>query len=290
MYDDYPAFDVPQRNIVQRFFAQRWSAILSEIVLTLVITVAAGQAFDFFDPFNGADAEARSNETADMSEAAAVALAPVTERGMAHARDREFAAAEALFDLAIAVAPGQADFHHWRGYINLHARDYEAARADFRQALDLADGDDAAYDAHVSLCWAYGESADFVAAMSHCRAALETASSPTQVAIALENRCWLRVEMGEYAAAASDCWQALEIYPGDCQLEVCALAHFNLGRVLLAQGLPAQALARYNQAYQIGSAYPDMYLEIARLYATLGYEAAASSSYRAYQSLIVGGA
>ena len=96
--------------------------------------------------------------------------------------------------------------------------------------------------------------------------------------------------MGEYAAAASDCWQALEVYPGECEQEVCALAHFNLGRVLLAQGLPAQALGRYNQAYQIGSAYPDMYLEIARLYATLGYEAAASSSYRVYQSLIVGGA
>ena len=53
MYDQYPAYDVPKNNIVQRFFAQRWSAILLEIVLTIVITVAAGQAFEFFDPFGG---------------------------------------------------------------------------------------------------------------------------------------------------------------------------------------------------------------------------------------------
>ena len=290
MYDDYPAFDVPQRNIVQRFFAQRWSAILTEIVLTLVITLAAGQAFDFFDPFDGADARASSIEPVGMTAAVSVALEPVTRLGVEHAGKREFAAAEALFDLAIAVAPDEADFHSWRGYVNLNARDYPAAQADFRRALDLAGGDDEAYDAHVSLCWAYGESGEFDAGHSHCQAALATAGSPPQVAIALENRCWLYVEMGEYGAAADDCRAVLEMHLGGCRQEVCALAHYNLGRVLLAQGLEAQALARYNQAYQIGSAYPEMYLEIARLYATLGLEAAASASYGVYHSLVAGGA
>ena len=56
MYDQYTMHDVPQNNIIQRFFAQRWSAILLEIVMTIVITVAAGAAFDFFDPLDGARA------------------------------------------------------------------------------------------------------------------------------------------------------------------------------------------------------------------------------------------
>ena len=53
MYDSYPAHDVPQNNVIQRFFTQRWSAIVIEILMTIVITVAAGRAFDIFDPFDG---------------------------------------------------------------------------------------------------------------------------------------------------------------------------------------------------------------------------------------------
>ena len=52
MYDKYPEHDVPQQNIIQMFFAQRWSAIVIEIALTIVISVAAGRAFDFFGPIN----------------------------------------------------------------------------------------------------------------------------------------------------------------------------------------------------------------------------------------------
>ena len=84
MYDHYPAYDVPQNNIVQRFFAQRWSAILLEIVLTIVITVAAGQAFEFFDPFDGESATAVPVEAPAPnhdSDAMNVALEPVTQRG-----------------------------------------------------------------------------------------------------------------------------------------------------------------------------------------------------------------
>lgn len=52
MYDNYPEHDVPQQNIIQMFFAQRWSAIIIEMALAIVISVAAGRAFDFFDPIN----------------------------------------------------------------------------------------------------------------------------------------------------------------------------------------------------------------------------------------------
>ena len=52
MYDQYPEYDVPQQNLVQMFFAQRWSAIVIEIALAIVISVAAGRAFDFFGPLD----------------------------------------------------------------------------------------------------------------------------------------------------------------------------------------------------------------------------------------------
>ena len=56
MYDKYPEFDVPRSNLIQRFMGQHWSAILIEIVMTIVISVAAGHAFDLFGPFDSPSA------------------------------------------------------------------------------------------------------------------------------------------------------------------------------------------------------------------------------------------
>lgn len=286
MYDNYPAYDVPQKNLVQRFFAQRWSAILLEIALTIVITVAAGRAFDFFDPFDGEQAKVVP-AAVEMSLAASdMALRPFTERGVAYIQERRFAAAEAMYDLAIAVAPEDAEYYGWRGYVNLQAGDYLAAQRDFSQVLAIEPADN---DAHSALCWAYGESGEFDTAMRHCDEAINKAQSLPGYAVALENRCWVQVEMGDFGAAAKDCLAVLEIFP-DCQQEVCALAHFNLGRIMLAEGKEALALRQFNLAFHIGSAYPNMYLEIAEVYATLGYEAAAAASYDRYRRLDVGGA
>ena len=284
MYDQQPAFDIPQRNIVQRFFAQKWSAIVLEIILTIVISVAAGSAFDFFDPFDPANDDA--TPAALSSEAYHVALRPLTERGMAHIQRREYARAEAMYDLAIAVAPSEASFYAWRGYARLHAADYLAAQADYRQALDLLGSD---YEAHVALCWAYGESRQVEAAMSHCQAALGLAQSLPQYVIALENRCWLQVETDDFTSALADCQAVLAAMPG-CQDKVCALAHYNIGRVELAQGRLQPALRHFEQAILIGSDYAEMYLDIAKVYDTLGTEASARQAYRLYRQLGAGGA
>ena len=50
MYDKYPEYDIPEQNIIQKFFGQRWSAIIVELAMTIVITVAAGRALDPFGP------------------------------------------------------------------------------------------------------------------------------------------------------------------------------------------------------------------------------------------------
>lgn len=70
MYDKYPEYDVPQNNIVQRFFGQRWSAIVIEIVMTIVISVAAGHALDIFGPFDAPTdaAPARHTEASEQPE------------------------------------------------------------------------------------------------------------------------------------------------------------------------------------------------------------------------------
>lgn len=284
MYDHYPAYEVPQNNIVQRFFTQRWSAILLEIALTIVITVAAGQAFEFFDPFDG-EAAAAAPIAASAPDVAAdalsAALKPVKERGADYVAEGRYVAAEALYDFALALEPNDAGNLGWRGYVNLQTGDYLDAQADFRRVLDLSPLD---YDAHNALCWAYGESQNFTSAMQHCGQALIAATSLPQYAIALENRCWAHVEMGEYAAAEQECLAVLRMYPG-CQHEFCALAHYNLGRVRLAQGKSEAALRQFNLAFRIGSQYANMYLEIGQVYDRLGLGAAAKASFAKYEEL-----
>ena len=286
MYDQYPIHDVPQNNIIQRFFSQRWSAIVLEIVMTIVITIAAGAAFDFFDPLDGDRAS-----SADSVQTAAVAagqsefqmrdpLAFIRAKGADYVSERRFAAAKAMFDWAIALAPDDVENYSWRGYVKMLASEYAEAQLDFRKVLELKPAD---FIGHNALCWAYGETDEFVKAKAHCEGALRSAASLSEYAIALENRCWVQVELGEYEAAARDCLAVLESF-SDCG-EVCALAHYNLGRVLFAQGKAPEALAHFQEALRIGSSYAKMYLEIGEVYDRLGYEAAAQASYAKYREL-----
>lgn len=94
MYDQYPEHDVPQQNLVQMFFAQRWSAIIIEIALAIVISVAAGRAFDFFGPLD-APAEDRPRERA----AVGISLDILKADGMKRIRLGQYA--DLYFDIAM---------------------------------------------------------------------------------------------------------------------------------------------------------------------------------------------
>ena len=287
MYDQYPMHDVPQNNFIQRFFSQRWSAIALEIVMTIVITIAAGAAFDFFDPLDGSQAT-----SANSGQAAAGLveigefrtrnpLAFIKKRGQAYIQERRFAAAEAMFDWAIALAPDDADSYSWRGYANMLAGDYVEAQADYRKVFE---NERNSFDANSALCWAYGETGEFARAKRHCRRSLDTAFNRSEFAIALENWCWLQVEMGEYEQAAEDCRFALQYAPE--YEEVHALAHYNMGRVYVAQGKMLEALPHFDEALRIGSTYSKMYLEIGAIYDTLGLRSAAQASYAIQRDLV----
>ncbi len=281
MYDQYPIHDVPPNNLIQRFFSQRWSAIALEIVMTIVISVAAGAAFDFFDPLDD-DSATTAAAVVEVEEfRVREPLEFIKQRGKDFLRERRFAAAEAMFDWAIALAPDDADGYAWRGYVNMQSGDYRDAQDDYRLLLELKPGD---FDGHSALCWAYGESKDFARAMGHCRRAMDIAFDRSELAIALENWCWLQVEMGEFEEAAEDCRFALEYAPE--YREVQALAHYNIGRVYIAQGKMLEALPHFDEALRIGSTYPKMYLEIGALYDTLGHRSAAQASYASYRDLL----
>ena len=248
MYDKYPIHDVPNNNLVQRFFSQRFSAILLEIVMTVVITVAAGAAFDIFDPLDRSPTAAAvigRSEAAALDGERSQTLLPldfIKGRGAELVGAGRYAAAEAVFAWAIALAPEDVESYAWRGYVSMRAGEYLKAQVDYGTVLELEPAD---FDAHNALCWSYGEGEEFERALAHCERALNVAGSLSAYANALENRCWVRVEMGAYEAAARDCVGVLEIAP-DCG-EVCALAHYNLGRVRLSQGRQALAAQHFRR-------------------------------------------
>lgn len=282
MYDQYPNHDVPRSNLIQRFFSQRWSAIALEIVMTIVISVAAGAAFDFFDPLAGDEtAKAAVVEVAQVG--AREPLDFIKQRGKDYVRERRFAAAEAMFGWAIALAPEDAESYSWRGYVKMQAGKFQEAQADYRQLLERRPAD---FHGHNALCWAYGETQDFAEASAHCQEALRRAGNRANYARAIENWCWLLVEMDEYEEAAQYCRFALDYAPE--YPEAHALAHFNMGRVYVAQGKARKALPHFHEALRLGSSYPKMYLEISAIYDRLGHHAAARSSYGKYRALLGG--
>ena len=115
MYDSYPQHDVPQNNLLQRFFTQRWSAIVIEILMTIVISVAAGRAFDIFDPFD-APADSDSSIQIDASLppefAAAVDAIPlrtIERKAREYSENGQFAEAVAMIDLLSLAMPKDAE-------------------------------------------------------------------------------------------------------------------------------------------------------------------------------------
>ena len=114
MYDKYPEHDVPQQNIVQMFFSQRWSAILIEMALVIVISTAAGRAFDFFDPV---DVKTETEQIAIDG----ISLESIEAYGLDYIRQGKYVEAKAVYDLIMMAAPKQTRHYAWRSYANSQA-------------------------------------------------------------------------------------------------------------------------------------------------------------------------
>lgn len=111
MYDSYPQHDVPQIHLIQRFFSQRWSAIVIEILMTIVITVAAGQAFDIFDPLHKSveadqPALAQTVRSADLlRRGVGVPLWQLEQRARQHIESGRYAEAAPWLELLAFAKP-----------------------------------------------------------------------------------------------------------------------------------------------------------------------------------------
>jgi len=115
VYDSYPQHDVPQNNVIQRFFTQRWSAIVIEILMTIVITVAAGRAFDIFGPFDRPEDSATSFQVEEalppelMRPGDGIALGAVERKAREYIENGQHAEAVAMVDLLSLAKPEGAD-------------------------------------------------------------------------------------------------------------------------------------------------------------------------------------
>lgn len=286
MYDKYPEYDVPEQTIFHKFFAQRWSTILIEVLLMVVMSVAAGRALD---PFGGQDETPVDDqvisetvvEVVENTPQDGISVSYIKEQGIEHILNQEYPEAEGLYDLVVMAEPDNANNYAWRGYANIHSGDYVEAETDYSTVLNI---DPNSYDGHNSLCWTYGELEQFDTALNHCDKAIELSASVIDYITAYENRCWVKVEMGDYSSAYRDCMKVFEIQP-NCTFDSCALAHYNIGRILIARGETSTAIEHFNRAYQYGSQYPEMYLDIASVYDQSGYTDAAVAGYKAYIQL-----
>ena len=284
MYDKYPEYDIPEHNIIQKFFAQRWHAIVIELVMTLVLTVAAGRALDPFgmdDNTTDAQAIIEPAVVAPTTSINGISIETIERYGINYLRNQQYREAIGMYDLAIYAEPTNAEHYAWRGYANIQAGRYDAARHDYNRVVEI---DEASFDAHNALCWAYGELGEFGQAMPHCDTALELAQTPVESVTAYENRCWIYVETEAYVDAYHDCMTVFEVEP-NCTYESCTLAHYNLGRILYAQDKPTAALEHFNRALLYGATYAQMYMDIAQVYDELGYTSAALDSYEQYIKL-----
>ena len=286
MYDKYPEHDVPQNNIAQRFFGQRWSAIVIEILMTIVITVAAGRAFDFFGPLEPSADTTAIELAAEPGER--ISIDAVWLMAMRYRENEEFVEAKTLYDLLIAVKPDNDFFYLYRAKAASAMGDYSLAYRDTYTALRLEPEARPWYMNNL-LCYYAGELGEYELALAHCDAVLDSDADGELQLSALENRCWVYVEMGDYESGQDDCSAVLQEDPG-CQFVSCVLANYNLGRIGMAQGNIAAAMSHFDIASTQGPSfeyqYANMYLELARVYDRLGRSGKASENYQQYLQIV----
>ena len=184
MYDKYPEHDVPQNNIAQRFFGQRWSAIVIEILLTIVITVAAGRAFDFFGPLEPSADTAAIELAAELPPEIAepgerISIDAVRHMARSYHNDEDYVEARTLHDLLIALEPDNEFLFLDRAKVASAMGDYSLAYRDTYTALRLEPEARPWYMNNL-LCYYAGELGEYELALAHCTAVLEGDENPRQ--------------------------------------------------------------------------------------------------------------
>ena len=196
------------------------------------------------------------------------------EQGDLQAADSAYTAAITADE---AIGNNAADLFYNRGTVRLEADRYEAAAADFAQALSrAASGSEIAVAARYNSALVdvlRGRYEEAIRAFTTIvdQASDSDGSSHGLLVSSLVNRGIAYYESGSQAEASADFETAIELQPSN------ARAHYNLGNLAFDQENFERAVARYSSAIDADSDYMDAYLNRARARIALeDYEAAAA--------------
>ncbi len=168
--------------------------------------------------------------------AATAALALAVCGGLAHEQARHWRDSRALYERAVAVAPGSAVMHNNLGIALAAEGETAAAIAHYRRAVALNPDFP---NAHNNLANALQRRGDLDEAVAHYRRALEIepgyASAHSNIGMALRAQ-------GKLDEAIAHLTRAVELNPRSAD------AHNNLGLVLLARERIAEAISHFRAA------------------------------------------
>ena len=180
----------------------------------------------------------------------------------------QYREALALYDAAIALAPGVARAHLNRGNALLALKELEAATAAYSAAIDR-DPNYAA--AHFNLGNAYVAAGRRDEAFGAYRRALVLKPDFADAEMSLGA---LYDDLGRRDAAAASYQRAIQINPNYAE------AHGNLGNVLIRLGRPEHAILSYRRAVELNPQLDTVHYELGNALQQIGNCADAATSYR----------
>jgi tetratricopeptide (TPR) repeat protein len=172
-------------------------------------------------------------------------------RGVELARDGKLDEAETVFNEILEIEPGVPEVHRNLGYIHAQRKEWAAAEADYKTAIDLRPGDADLVAALAQMYRDSGQEDKAVALMSQA-----AADNPQDAKTQLNEGIFL-LSSGESEKAAKAFEAALAADPS------MAEAHYHLGTILVGQGKVPEAI-EHLEAYLASNPTNEQYAATAK--------------------------
>jgi len=197
-----------------------------------------------------------------------------TALALSRAAQGDVESALQALDIAIAADPdGAFQAYYYRGLIHAQQEDFQAALADFNQALSINPHMVEAYAARGTTYVSMGRP---ITALDDFNKALELKPDDAET---LVNRGHAYMELSMYDLALADFNRAIEL---DSSL---VAAYFNRGVLYLTQEQPQKALADFNTCIELDPKLPGPYFNRAAAYLALGEQEKAIADLKIYLGL-----
>ena len=161
-------------------------------------------------------------------------------------RLRRYELAEAILERALQLSPDRADIYYLLGQVSWAQQNEDAARANFRQAIELQPRFPEARNNYALLLY---EAGNYQRAINHLETSLDDSPNDAQVHVNLGNAL---KALGEYTEAERSYQRALMVDDG------LGAAHFNLGILYLEADVAGyETIERYELAIESFQGYRD---------------------------------